>query len=246
VLYDHIAEAICVAIAVFKAPQAEPILPIAVNRSSFNNEFNPVEGGIRMCLSYLTRTRSDDLISAIPWVHAMRRYSQKERRATPQYGTYPLFSSTPDHDASALTVVLDNNASALCHINASSPDESLETSPLQKDDALFVYPPADTSPSASTELLPSASATLSTATETEQDGTLSKGKATSDVDVVLPMIPPPPPLPQQWRQREPRSQHTRRQRCHRTPKHPTRAYLRYFSFHLSSTRIRVCVQDLHS
>lgn len=41
---DHIAGAIRAAIAVFEAPQAEPILPIAVNRSSFNNEFNPAVG----------------------------------------------------------------------------------------------------------------------------------------------------------------------------------------------------------
>jgi hypothetical protein len=54
VLYDHIAGAIRALVAVFKPPQAEPILPIAVTRNSFNNEFNPVEGGIRTCLGYLT------------------------------------------------------------------------------------------------------------------------------------------------------------------------------------------------
>ena len=50
VLYDHTAGVIRAIVTVFKPPQAEPILPIAVARNSFNNEFNPVEGGIRTCL----------------------------------------------------------------------------------------------------------------------------------------------------------------------------------------------------
>jgi len=184
VLYDHIAGAIRTLVAVFKAPHAEPILPIAVTRNSFNNEFNPVEGGIRTCLGYLTSTRSDDPTSAIPWVQfnpAIRRYSQKTRRATPQYGTYPPSSTTPDHDASALNVVLNNNASSPSQINAPSPDESSETSPLATDYALVICSSAVASPAASTELPPSASATISTVTEMEQAVDLFKGEVINDV-----------------------------------------------------------------
>ena len=157
VLYDHIARAIRAFVAIFKAPQAEPILPIAVTRNSFNKEFNPVEGGIRMFLGYRLITHADRCTPAIPWVQfnpAIRHYSQKARHAAPQYGTYLPSNSTPDHDASSLTVVLDINASTPSHVNASSPDEFLETSPLPKDNALVVYPSAVTSPTTSTELPP--------------------------------------------------------------------------------------------
>ena len=65
-LYDHIAGGMHAVAAIFKAPQTEPIFPIAVTRNSFNNEFNLVEGGIRTCLSYLTSRRSDDPTLAIP------------------------------------------------------------------------------------------------------------------------------------------------------------------------------------
>jgi len=183
VLYDHIAGAIRTFVAVFKPPQAEPILPIAVTRNSFNNEFNPVEGGIRTRLGYSTSTRSDDPTSAIPWVQfnpAIRRYSQKTRRATPQYGTYPPSSTTPDHDASALNVVLNNNASSPSQINAPSPDESSETSPLATDNALVICSSAVPSPAASTELPPSAPTTISV-TEMEQVADLFKGEVINNV-----------------------------------------------------------------
>lgn len=189
----------------------------------------------------------------------MRSYSQKAHRATTQYGTYPPSNSTLDHDASALSAVLDN-ATAPCHINASPPDESLETSPLPKDGALATYPPENTSPAASTEFLPSAPATLSTTIKTEQDGNFSKGEATSDVNDIRyqPVFGTSSGhrggidrlclflIREQRRQREPCPQRTRRRRCHRAPKHPTRAYFKYFSFHLSSTRIRVRARALHS
>jgi len=42
VLYNHITGVICALVVIFKASQTEPILPIAVTRNSFNNEFNPV------------------------------------------------------------------------------------------------------------------------------------------------------------------------------------------------------------
>ena len=183
VLYDHIAGAIRALVAVFKPLQAEPILPIAVARNSFNNKFNPVEGGIRTCLGYLTSTRSDDPASAIPWVQfspAIRRYSQKTRRATPQYGTYPPSSPIPDHDASALTIVLDNNASSPSQMNAPSPDGSPETSPLPTDNTLVVCSSAVASPAASTELPPSTPATVSTVTEMEQSANLFEGEVIND------------------------------------------------------------------
>jgi hypothetical protein len=183
VVYDHIAGAIRALVAVFKPLHAEPILPVAVTRNSFNNEFNPVEGGIRTCLGYLTSTRSDDPTPAIPWVQfnpAIRRYSQKTERATPQYGTYPPSSPIPDHDASALTVVLDNNASSPSQMNAPSPDGPPETSPLPMDNALVVCSSAAASPAASTELSPSAPATISTVTEMEQAADLFKGEVIND------------------------------------------------------------------
>ena len=136
-----------------------------------------------MCLGYLISTRFDDPTSAIPWVQfnsAIRRYSQKARRATPQYGTYPPSSPTPDHDASALNVVLDNNASSPSQINAPFPDGPLETSPLPTDNASVVCSSAVTSPAASTELPPSAPATISTATEMEQAAYFPKGEVIND------------------------------------------------------------------
>jgi hypothetical protein len=51
-LYDLISRDIRAALAIFKAPQAGPLLPIAVTRESFGNEFDPVEGGIRKCLVF--------------------------------------------------------------------------------------------------------------------------------------------------------------------------------------------------
>ena len=183
VLYDHIAGAIRTLVAAFKPPQVGPILPIAVTRNSFNSEFNPVEGGIRTCLGYLTSTRSDDPPSAIPWVQfnpAMRRYSQKTRRATPQYGTYPPSNPTPDHDASSPTVILDNNPSSPSQIDAPPLDGSSETSPLPTDNPLVVCSSAVTSPAASTELPPSAPATISTVTEMEQAANLFKGEDSND------------------------------------------------------------------
>ena len=180
VLYDHIAGVIRAIVTVFTPPQAEPILPIAVARNSFNNEFNPVEGGIRTCLGYLTSTRSDDPTSAILFNPAIRRYSQKTRQATPQYGTYPPSSHTPDHDASALTIVLDNNASSPSQMNAPPPDGSPETSSLPTDNTLVVRSSAVPSPAASTELPPSAPATISTVTEMEQAANLFKGEDSND------------------------------------------------------------------
>ena len=182
VLYDHIAGAIRTLVAVFKPPQVGPILPIAVTRNSFNSEFNPVEGGIRTCLGYLTSTRSDDPPSAIPWVQfnpAMRRCSQKTGRATPQYGTYPPSNPTPDHDASSLTVILENNPSSPSQIDAPTLDGSLETSPLPTDNPLVVCSSAVTSPAASTEH-PSAPATITTVTEMEQPADLFKGEVIDD------------------------------------------------------------------
>jgi hypothetical protein len=48
-LYDLIARAFRTAIAIFKAPQSGPLLPIAMTPDSFNNEFNPFEDGLRTC-----------------------------------------------------------------------------------------------------------------------------------------------------------------------------------------------------
>src|SRR5258708_1097065 len=111
----------------------------------------------------------------------MRRYFPKARRAISQYGTYPPSSHIPDHDASALNVVLDNNASSPSQINAPSPDGSPETSPLPTDNALVVSLSVITLPAPSTELPPSALATPSTGTEMEQAGDLFKGEVINDV-----------------------------------------------------------------
>jgi len=111
----------------------------------------------------------------------MRRCSQKARCATPQYGTYPPSNLIPDHDASALNVVLDNNASSPSQINTPSPDGSSETSPLATNNALVICSSAVVSPAVSTKLPPSAPATISTATEMEQAAGFFKGEATSDI-----------------------------------------------------------------
>ena len=111
----------------------------------------------------------------------MRCYSQKARRATPQYGTYPPSSPTPDYDVSTHTLVLDKEASSPSQSNAPSPDGSPETSPLSTDDALVLYPSIVTSLIASTDVPPSVPAIVSTITEMERAGYLSKVEVINDV-----------------------------------------------------------------